>query len=499
MSDRVRLKNQLTAAMFLLIILFGFAVRIRQYAVGASLWVDEAALSLNIIRLSPVELMRPLDFLQGAPAGFLWLEKLAVTLGGDGEMWLRLVPLLSGLLILVLFPLVARHYLSRNANLLALSLLVLSERLIYYSSEVKQYSLDVLVTITGLALFLFLRGKPLTIGRVAAAAIIGAALLWLSHPAVFILGMTGLYILIATWRQGDRFRLMLVLFVGLTWLTSFVVLAVLTLEDLIQNDLLLAFWAGGFPPPVVTGIHWLYWHWHKFNLLPEFGLGLAAGGVAFLFGLSGVVSFYRRDKALLFSLVVPIGLLLLASWLKRYPLSDRMILFTAPLVAILIAQGTEHLSHALRSISRPLAYALPVFLLVEPVMQTWDLVRQPQYKEELAPVLEYVRRNWQEGDHIYLYYSSYLAFEYYRPRYGFSEEDFTVGVNSRNAWLPYFQELNALAEEDRRVWMIFSHVYTESGANEEALFTNYLNQKGELHIDSYHAHQASAYLYDFRQ
>jgi hypothetical protein len=176
-----------------------------------------------------------------------------------------------------------------------------------------------------------------------------------------------------------------------------------------------------------------------------------------------------------------------------------MILFTAPLVAILIAQGTEHLSHALRPISRPLAYALPVFLLVEPVMQTWDLVRQPQYKEELAPVLEYVRRNWQEGDHIYLYYSSYLAFEYYRPRYGFSEEDFTVGVNSRNAWLPYFQELNALAEEDRRVWMIFSHVYTESGANEEALFTNYLNQKGELHIDSYHAHQASAYLYDFRQ
>ena len=497
MTDRSTRHVSWPTIALLSITLIGFVARIRQYAGGASLWVDEVALALNIIDGSWADLTRPLHYLQGAPVGFLWLSKLAVTTGNDGELWLRLVPLLAGLLALVLFPVVARHYLSRNATLFGLALMALAPRLIYYSAEVKQYSLDVLVTIGGLALFVFLRRRPLTIGQAVVAMLAGALFLWLSHPAVFVLGAVGLYMVLSTWRAGNRSERTLVLLIGLAWLASFAGLMALTLTDLTRNESLLSFWAGGFPPALSTGVGWLRWHWQKANELPTYTLGLLGGGVALLAVLAGAIAFYRQDRAAFFSLVGPIGLLLLAAWLRRYPLLDRMTLFAAPLLVILIARGTEEIMRRLRPVARPLAYALPVLLLFEPAVQTWDIIRAPQMKEELAPVLAYVRQQWQEGDHIYLYHGASLAFDYYGPRFGFGDGDFTVGTQSIKDWQVYYRELDELVAGGRRVWLVFAHVHESSGAHEEKLFIEYLRRRGHNPLDAFGARNAAAYLFNF--
>lgn len=497
MIARTTSRNSWPTAALLFVILVGFVARIRVFAAGASLWVDEVALALNIIRGTWADLTQPLNYLQGAPMGFLWLSKLAVTLGNDGEMWLRLVPLLAGLLALGLFPLVARQYLSRNATLLAVALMALAPRLIYYSAEAKQYSLDVLVTVGGLALFVYLRRRPLTIGQAVVAIAAGALFLWLSHPAVFVLGTIGLYTFLAAWRHGNRTDTLLALSIGLGWLAAFAGLMILTLTDLTQNESLLAFWGGGFPPSLATGVEWVRWHWLKANELPAYTLGLTSG-VALLAALGGAISFYRQDRAAYFGLVGPIGLLLLASWLQRYPLLDRMTLFTAPLLAILVARGTEEVMRRLWPVSPLLAYALPVLLLFEPAVQAWDVIRQPPLKEELAPVLAHVRQEWQEGDHIYVYHGASLTFDYYRPRFGFSADDFTVGVQALKDWPVYFRELDDLAASGRRVWLVFTHVHEGSGAHEEKLFIEYLRSQGHNSLGVFAARNAAAYLFDFR-
>lgn len=497
MMERSRPRVSWPTVALLLAMLIGFVARLRQYAAGASLWVDEVALALNVIRGSWADLTRPLNYLQGAPVGFLWLSKLAVVIGADTEPWLRLVPLLAGLLTLILFPFVARHYLSRNAALFGLFLLALSPRLIYYSAEVKQYSLDVLVTLGGLALFVILRRRPLTPGRAAVAAIAGALLLWLSHPAIFVLGTIGLTTLLTAWGESRSAR-RLALLIGLVWLAALISLMALTLTDLTRNNALLSFWAGGFPPPLPAGLGWLRWHWQKANELPVYTLGLGGGGLALLAALSGAVTFYRQDRGAFVSLVGPLGLLLLAAWLGRYPLLDRLTLFTAPLLVILIARGTEELMRRLRPLARPLAYALPVLLLFEPAVQTWDLIRQPQLKEELAPVLAHVRQEWQEGDHLYVYHGASLAFDYYRSRFGFDDDDFTVGVQAIKEWPVYYRELDELAASGQRTWLVFSHVHEGSGAHEEKLFIEYLRSRGWNPSDAFAARNAAAYLFDFR-
>ena len=62
----------------LLIICFGILVRVIQYLYNRSLWADEAVLALNIVNRSYLELLQPLDYEQGAPIAFLWVEKLAI-------------------------------------------------------------------------------------------------------------------------------------------------------------------------------------------------------------------------------------------------------------------------------------------------------------------------------------------------------------------------------------------------------------------------------------
>jgi len=64
----------------------------------------------------------------------------------EASLVLRFMPLLFGIGALFLFSQVARACLSRGAAPLAVLLFAINEPLIYYSSEVKQYSCDVAIT-----------------------------------------------------------------------------------------------------------------------------------------------------------------------------------------------------------------------------------------------------------------------------------------------------------------------------------------------------------------
>ncbi len=91
------------------LLLIGVLLRVLRYFANRPLWLDEAALANNIRERTFAGLTRPLDWGQGAPIGFLWLEKSVCNLLGTSEYSLRLVPLIAGLLCLPLFYLVCKR------------------------------------------------------------------------------------------------------------------------------------------------------------------------------------------------------------------------------------------------------------------------------------------------------------------------------------------------------------------------------------------------------
>src|SRR5688572_28999727 len=93
-----------------LILLAGFLLRLRQYLMGRSLWLDEAMLALNIVNRNLGDLFKPLDYDQGASIGFMLVEKTFGLIFGRNEFSLRLFPFLVGLVSLWLFYLLLKKF-----------------------------------------------------------------------------------------------------------------------------------------------------------------------------------------------------------------------------------------------------------------------------------------------------------------------------------------------------------------------------------------------------
>jgi 4-amino-4-deoxy-L-arabinose transferase-like glycosyltransferase len=81
-----------------LVVLIAAGLRLVHYVGQPTLWLDEARIALNVAGRSWGGLLRPLDYDQSAPPLFLWLEKLAIGLGGPNELALRAPALLAGVL-----------------------------------------------------------------------------------------------------------------------------------------------------------------------------------------------------------------------------------------------------------------------------------------------------------------------------------------------------------------------------------------------------------------
>lgn len=162
---------------------FGILLRTVQYAANPSLWVDESALALNIIQRTYADLFQPLDYGQAAPVGFLLLEKFVSLRLGIGEYALRLIPFLSGIASLFLFHALAKRCLVREAVPWALFLFAIASPLVYYSSELKQYSSDVCITLAILLAGIRAREKNLDLFSVAMFGAAGAVGIWFSQPA----------------------------------------------------------------------------------------------------------------------------------------------------------------------------------------------------------------------------------------------------------------------------------------------------------------------------
>jgi hypothetical protein len=491
-----------TSFLVVVIICSGIVLRLRQYLVNRSLWFDEILLTRNLVSKSWLELAGPLDDGQGAPIGFLWLVKEIITILGHSEYVLRFFPLVCSVVALPVFYGVARKYLNVQSACFALGLFAISESLIYYASEVKQYSSDVLMALFGLLILFPLLEKKLNIFLAIFCGFLGAILIWMSHPIIFVLASVGV---VATWSsllQKEYHRARLVIFAATWWGLSFLVSYFVSLRYLTQYQPLLNYWGDSFAPPLSMPLALLDWIIESFLDIFEYPVGLSLFGLGAFAYLTGAISLYSKHKPYLFSLLAPLLFALLAASFRKYPFAHRHLLFVMPMMIILMVEGIGRLLNFFASNNMRLtSFFLVGLLIYHPLIQAGHNLLSPSLKEEIKPVIEYTNQHWQDGDILYLYYSAYPPFEYYYYYYSsssnFQINDYIVGVASQDGDLSeYALDLNQLKAHDR-VWLIFSHVRASHGLNEEQLFLNYLNLIGGIQKNKFQTTGAAAYLYEF--
>lgn len=481
------------------IVAVGAALRVARYAANRSLWLDEVLLAENVLERSFGGLLAPLANNQGAPVGFLMLEKLAVMLVGGNEYGLRFVPLIAGLIALPLFWFVAKRLLDVRVALFATALFAVCEPLIYYASEAKQYGVDVAVTLAILLAGLRVMEEPRRIGRLIAFAAVGLVAVWFSHPAVFVLGGTGAVIILSAWFDGRRGDALRVAGVAGLWVASFGVHYGLFMSNLGKNDYLMEYWTarGGFmpSPPGAASVKWLARaFWEVFRDRARAPVNLLLPEIAIFAFMLGVIGLFLKSKRVLLFLAAPVALALLAGVVRKYPFSERLILFTTPLFLLVIAAGVGFVWESVGRNGRLIAALLAAALLLPSAANAAKNLLRPPGREEMKPVLEHVAKHWQSGDVVYLYYAGAKVFDHYAPRVGLKDVEPVVGTMSRNDWFEYIADLEALRGKPR-VWVVFMHAHKLDGVDEQKLFLMTLDRMGG-ELQRFEHADAAAYLYD---
>ena len=476
--------NTFLKILIALVIAGGIIARLVVYLQNRNLIIDEANVTRNLFERGFAQLLQPLSYEQYAPPVFLWIEKLNTILFGFSEYTLRLYPLLTGIAAIFVMLAILKRLTSFSSLWYPLILFCASHILIRYSSEVKQYMPDVLITLS--LILLAMKIKPEQFSRIKFMIIwvvLGSAAIWSCMPSVFILAGIGAYYGWIALRGKNYKGLADIAFVALCWLAQFAIYYVAILEPQANSDYLQNFHQYNFlfatPDDASEWVH----NWAVVNALIR-----QVGGWPFtlvintLLILLGAIAWLRRDAASALLVIVPLAALLVAAAFNQYSLLPRVALFSIPLFIILIGYGFYTVMRTNSSVAKIVCVIIGVYSASGTIIKTV----QSQFKfEQITDGLEFARQKGITGDYLYIYHSSVPAFLYYTDIH--PEKASWKDMKNGASFLSWDTQYPSLSWEMKYSWLntlpvafIFTNATREVSSLRAAEMSKYMTATGQL-------------------
>jgi len=432
---------------------------------GSSLWLDEILLALNIRGRSFVGLLEPLDYRQLAPIGFLWFEKAAIGIFGDGERTLRALSTAAAVAALVALPRLLRRFAGPLGVAGAVWLAVGLGALYRTTIQVKAAGLDLAASV--ILPLAFLAGVE---GGRREKRLAGAAAACLAAFSFASWIVCGALILAFSLRRTTRRSLLrdadwrAPLTLAGASITMLFLFSRSRLPDS-TREYMRFFWHldGGTDSAGVAGRLAGLGGWFSSNLDWWVGAELGAfatGALALAIGLAWwrAARLRRAPVAVPATLAVSAGLLSVAGF---YPSQGRLSLFLLPCWLTAVAAAIDALDRA--SSGPRLRVGLVLVVTVAGLAGTFGL-RPGEPMEHPRELLSDLAHVVEPGDRIYVRYSAVPAWRYYAPSVGLDGlgPDVLFGECARDRPSAYVQEFDRLRGSPR-VWVVFSHATAPRG------------------------------------
>lgn len=473
----------------LIVLILGTGLALFQFFWNKSYWQDETSLALNILDRSPLELLGPLDHFQAAPPLFLLAVKGLTMMLSAPEFSLRLFPLISYLVSLVFLYRLARLLFSDKPTLIYIfSAFVFCVPVIYYSSELKQYMSDVMVTL--ILLYLTIYRPRQTTRKYVYLAVAGMIAVFLSNIAPIILLTSGLWLYSEKPSKISR----PLVFVSLSWLAAFGVYYLNFVTDHPSREFMLDFWqkSRAFMPhnPFSASFyHFITDRWDVvFLRMVNFG---RLSHVLFFLWVAGLALLaYARRFRMVLLLLLPFAIHLLLSMLRLYPFDLRLLLYLTPIIIIASAYGFSWFYQAVISTWKLHRFQWIVCLIPLPFIIMMFRVGYPVDQRQIFKTVSYLEEQVQPHDQIFLYHDIETVVRFYQQtgRINLSMEHVTHVTKPGQETLHYFEPL---AASQGRIWLLFSNNYP----GERTLVIDFLDARGFQRLDYAASPRAELFLY----
>jgi hypothetical protein len=450
-------------------LLVGVALRVWQWQLATTFFMDELAVLHNVVTRTPSQLVSmPLAEAQVAPPLFVLAEKASLNLFGSSELSLRLPSLLASVGALLLFWAVARRVLAAPLVPLALLTFAVGFTFVYYSNQAKQYASDTAIGLLVLWLALRLRAVPRPPSRFwLLAGLTGLVLPLYSQASLMVFAGCGAVLVLLAYLEAGRPQLWPTLAVVGTWALgcgTSLALAQVTLRP-VDRAYMHFFWQDGLLPlnaqfPKVF-LSEITERWAN-------GLGWPHPVIIWVvIMLLGLVLLWRQQRQ--------VALLLLAPWLtstvaaaaQQFPLRGRLMDFLVPSMVLFVFVAFQAGVHWAWQRSPALGIGLLAVCALPIIYSTTRHNLPPFVAENVKPLFAQLVRARQPGDAIYAYYGASQYLRWYGPQYGLKPGSYVLGHCYRHlpgAERNYLREVDAL--RGKRVWLLMNHFDT---AEEQAL------------------------------
>jgi hypothetical protein len=434
----------------------------------SSLWLDDAWAALAY----KTDGLRELGSVALTSPGFAALLKGWLAVVGFSSTKAQLLPFLIGTATPpVLYGALRRRRISASGAAAGALLLTFSEFHIVYSSRVKQYTLDALVTVALVVAFWRLVEEP-TERRwwwtAAAVAVVGVLL---STPTVTIAasGLVAAWAVIAVRRWFTLHAVAATAAVGAffaAWFALVVIPAV--------NPALREFFAGSYIDLSDGASTALADAFDAISAVVEGAVPLPQALALALAAVALVVTLWRRP-AIGLVLALPFAFAVVAAALERAPLgTGRTDIYLYPLLAVAVAVALHALAESRVPIAGPTAL---VALAAAIVLLPNDSPDRSYPQEDIAPLVERLEVSVSASDAVLVYPLANFAFGLYTTwPIEFRETSlygtgFEVDVHRPNVFVldNHRSEPRAYAESVERirtryttVWYIASHTASDS-------------------------------------
>jgi hypothetical protein len=387
-----------------LVVLVGIVLRISAWMIDRNLWLDEVRIAANILDRSWLGLLAPLDFSQSAPIFFLFSVKACIAVFGLSEQSFRLVPLLASVVQLILFWRLSARILPPLATLVAVAFCAFSERLLYFSMELKQYGTESLVTT--LLIYLALRWFDEPESKRARWLLAGGGVIGIlfSHTTVFVFaGVVGAALSLPSVQRSKLFTAGNYLLFGICWVPLFLANYHWVIAGNYQDELMINYWASTYPGLPLGMDDWARWVGLLRGSIRYHDLPMRTIQVLIILGVPGFLWLVRKRDVNLLIVILPIVLYWAAGIAHKAPFYGRLLICIYPAVILAFAVSLSE-SCRLAGCTR-WGRALPIGCLL---LALHALGRQfkglPQVVEQNTAVdaLAQVKRDALPGDVLYV-------------------------------------------------------------------------------------------------
>lgn len=471
------------------LIFYGILLRLRQFFFLRSFWLDEAAIAINIIRKSFLELAKPLDYYQVAPYGFLIIEKAFSSIFGNEDFVFRIFPLICGILLIFLFLSLLKNLHQQNfAIITGISLICLNFDLIYYTIELKPYIIDAFLTT--LLIIIFLKLKNDFDKKILINSIFYSLIIWFSYPAILIIFGTYITFSVIFLLEKDFIKLRKLILSSFLPFLSFLIYYLLILKNSGQNEYIKNFWKDHFAPLPFSSSS-IFWYKRAFLWAMERPFNIQNIYLGSLFTFLGTFGIYKKDKNLFIFLTVVFFTLICVSAIGRYPLYQRLLIFSTPIFYLVLLYSFEVFSNKL--IKLIIFISFFIFLVFPLLKESPSILKFSMSKQEIKPALEYISENKLDEDLLAIHHSADTIFEFYKDRFSLNKMKLLRKIKPMWDQAEYKNVVEKI-KKSKRVWLLF----TDFRRQENELFLGYIDTIGIKKDEKFYP-GVELYLYEIRQ